>query len=442
MKIIAVHIGEMGANRFLLLILSIIIIIYETPYLSRNMSPTIVVSLMILFFLFFFLGERVLRTEIAAIIGGGVVYVVLELLYKFSEISSAGIGFYFATIKFIFLFIAMACVGPQLSVRQKKFLCILSITGMIANMISNVIICSEMDSSLYVVYYLREGQSTNAADTAFASAVMLLMGAFYLITLNSSRKWMKVVSIAGLFFSAYFLIFISQRGTTFFLAIMMILLLSIFRSSSRRQMYVLFALSFVMLWFAMGGAVVILSGVSEMMSSLRINHKINYLIRFFEMGNIAEAGGSLSGRYELMMKSVGTFGQSIQSFLFGVGDHRDTNLIIGNHSQIIDTFARYGLIGGACLVWLLNGMKKIINDVAAIDSTSVIYKQLMVLYIFFIIRSFLGNTFIGSIGTQLFVTAPLVVSLITNGEVGDYPIRRGFGLPLNKEGDYVQQRVY
>lgn len=418
MKIIEVHIGEVGANRFLLLILSIIIIIYETPYLSRNMSPTIVASLMILFFLLFFLGERVLRTEIAAIIGGGVVYVALELLYKFLEISSAGIGFYFATIKFLFIFIAMACIGPQLSARQKKFLCILSIAGMIANMISNVIIYLGMDPSVYVVYYLQEGQNTNAADTAFASAVMLLMGVFFLMTLNCSRKWMKVVSIAGLFFSAYFLIFISQRGTTFFLAIMMILLLSIFNSSSRRQMYVLFVLSLVMLWFAMGGAVVILSWLSDLMSSLRINFKIRYLIQFFESGNIAEAGGSLSDRYELMMRSVSTFGQSIWSVLLGVGDHRDSNLIIGNHSQIIDTFARYGLIGGACLVWFFDGMKKAIKATAAVGSTSVAYKQLMVLYAFFIIRGILGGTFIGSIGTQLFVTAPLAVSLITNGKTG------------------------
>lgn len=433
MKITDLHVGEIGANRFLLLILSILIIIYETPYLSRNMSPTIVVSLMILFFLLFFLGGRVLRSEIAAIIGGGVVYIALELIYKFLEISSAGIGYYFATIKFVFLFIAMACIGPQLSARQKKFLCILSITGMIANMVSNVIIYSAMDPSLYVVYYLQEGQNTNAADTAFASAVMLLMGVFFLVMLNSSQKWMKFISIAGLFFSAYFLIFISQRGTTFFLAIMMILLLSIFGSSSRKQMYVFLVLSLVMLWFAMGGAVVFLSWLSDTMSSLRINFKVRYLIHFFESGNIAEAGGSLSDRYELMMKSVDTFGQSIRSMLLGVGDHRDSNLFIGNHSQIIDTFARYGLIGGACLVWFFNGMKNVIKATAAVDSTLVIYKQLMVLYAFFIIRGFLGNTFIGSIGTQLFVTAPFAVSLIANGKNGTYPIHHGIWVAIKQK---------
>ena len=407
---------DKGANRFLVLILSIMIIICETPYLSRNMSTTIVELLMVLFILLFFLGKRVLRAEFASIVGSGFVYISMELLYKFAGISSAGIGYYFATIKFLFIFLAMACIGPLLSLRQKKFLCILSIVGMIVNMISNVIIYSGMNPSLYVVYYLRGGQNTNAADTAFSSAVMLLMGVFYLIVLYSKKKWIKIVSIAGLVYSAYFLIFISQRGTTFFLAIMMILLLSVFRSSSKRQMYTLLVLSIVMFWLAMGGAVVILTWLSELMSSLRINFKINYLIRFFQTGNISEAGGSLSDRYELTMRSINTFGKSIRSFIFGVGDHRDANLIVGNHSQIIDTLARYGLIGGACLAWLLKGMKKTMDMTAKVDMTSVIHKQLTLLYVFFILRSLLGNTFIGSIGTQLFVTAPLAVSLILSEE--------------------------
>ena len=61
-------------------------------------------------------------------------------------------------------------------------------------------------------------------------------------------------------------------------------------------------------------------------------------------------------------------------------------------------------------------MKKTLDMTAKVALNSVIHKQLVVLYVFFILRSFLGNTFIGSIGTQLFVTAPLAVSLLSSEE--------------------------
>ena len=411
---------EKGANRFLLLILSIMIIICETPYLSRNMSTTVVELLMVAFLVLFFIGKHTLKAEFAKTVACVALYILLELVYKFTGISSAGIGYYFATIKFLFIFLAMACVGPLLNKRQQLFLLLLSIAGMIGNMASNVIIYSGMNPSAYVVYYLRGGQSTNAADTAFSTAVMLLMGAFFLIFLHANNKWLKIGSMAGVIYCLYFLIFISQRGTTFFLGIMMLLVILTFQVSSRRLLFVLVILSVFVFWLALGGIVPLLTWLSTLLKSERIDFKIDYIIRFFQTGSIEEAGGSLTGRFDLIMTSVHTFLGSMRSFFLGVGDHRDSTYLVGNHSQFVDTFARYGILGGVVFIRLLSQMRNTIIKISAVFENNSLHRQMIVMYAFFVIRTFLGNTFVGSIGTQLFITVPLMVSLLNNKEVSNY----------------------
>ena len=273
------------------------------------------------------------------------IYIAIELLYKILGVSTASLGYYFATLKFLFIFIAMVCLEPLLNKKQRYFLCILSIVGMIVNMISNIIIWSSMNPTAYVVYYLYDGQNTNAADTAFSTAVMLLLGAFFLVILHAKRGWLKICGAAGAAFCLYFLGFISQRGTTFLLAIMMMLLLLVFQVSSKRHACLLIILSFVFLWLALGGIVPLLTWASDVLNLDRIGLKISYLIRFFESGDIEEAGGSLTGRFDLIMTSIQTFFESLRNFFVGVGDHRNHNLVVGNHSQFFDTFARYGLQG-------------------------------------------------------------------------------------------------
>lgn len=416
MQSVTIDNRKKGAGKILLFLLSAMIIICETPYLSRNMNTTLVELLMVVFFVFYFLLQSVLKVDLAKTIAFAFVYVFIELLYKFADISTAGMGYYFATLKFLFIFIAMASLEPLLNQKQRYFLCTLSIVGMIVNMISNIIIRFSMNPTLYVVYYLYEGQNTNAADTAFSTAVMLLLGAFFLLVLHIKRGWLKICGIAGTVFCSYFLAFVSQRGTTFLLSIMMILLLLVFHVSSKKLATVLVVLSFISLWLALSGIAPLLTWISNAFNLERIGVKIGYLIRFFESGNIEEAGGSLTARFDLLMTSVKTFFESFGNFLVGVGDHRDHNSIVGNHSQFFDTFARYGLLGGSVFVWLLARMKVCMEKLSGAKKRTPLQRQLIVIFCFFLLRCLLGNTFIGSIGTQLFVTVPLLVSFLCSGD--------------------------
>lgn len=408
--------SDVGVRKILFYILVVMIVICETPYLSRNTNTMIVEGLMIVFVMLTLIERRIMSKQYASIIASIFLYFLLEITYKIIGFSSAGIGYYFATLKFLFILFGMASIGTQLSKKQTWILCIVSIGGMFANMISNIFIYLQMNPSAYVVYYLRDGQSTNAADTAFASAVMILMGALFIVFMRSQQKAVRLLSLLGAGFCAYFLIFIAQRGTTFFLGIAMIIFICMFNTSSKRLMISLMLLLVFVLWLSMGGVIVLLNCLANLLSGLRIDYKITYLINYFQTGDLAEAGGSLSGRYDLINRSVETFSSSIRSILIGVGDHRDNNFLIGNHSLLIDTLARYGLLGGMCLTWLLTSMKKTIFSIASIYDQR-LYRQIMIIFAFFLLRCFLGNAFVGSVATQLFVTVPLIARLLNwNGE--------------------------
>ena len=59
-------------------------------------------------------------------------------------------------------------------------------------------------------------------------------------------------------------------------------------------------------------------------------------------------------------------------------------------------------------------MKASMEKVSGIKKKTPLQRQIIVIFAFFLFRCFLGSTFIGSIGTQLFVTVPLVASCLCN----------------------------
>ena len=140
------------------------------------------------------------------------------------------------------------------------------------------------------------------------------------------------------------------------------------------------------------------------------------MLSLLQSGSMEATGGSLAFRYNLILTSLGTFTSSLGAFVLGVGDHRvsvhSADLLIGNHSQLLDTFARYGVVGGACFVWLLAHLKKGMCRISRLPAGTLLRTQMLVLFVFFLLRTLLGTTLIGSVAAQLFVTIPLTVSLL------------------------------
>ncbi|MBQ7252762.1 MAG: hypothetical protein IJS32_09215 [Kiritimatiellae bacterium] len=413
-----------GADPFLVLLASLWIVICETPYLTRNLHPAILGALMGLFVVKSVLGPKATNLFAVDSLIPVSLYVLLELFYKVLGISSAGLGYYFATYKFLFLFLAMSCIGPVLSRSQQTGLCVLSVAGLLVNMLDNIRIWLQVGPAAYVVYFMRDGETTNTADTAFATAVMLLMGAMFLVSRHADGTRLKALAWGIVAFCAYVLAFVMQRGTTFFLGFAMLLALGFSSglSSVRNSLKIVFGLLLLALlgWLLWGGGLEsFLAWLATLLEGQRLQSRVLHMLGLLQSGSMESTGGSLAFRYNLMLASLETFTGSPGAFVLGVGDHRlpfnGADLPVGNHSQLIDTFARYGIVGGACFVWLLAHLRKGMCRNSRLPPGSPLRTQMAVLFVFFLLRTLLGTTLIGSVATQLFVTIPLTVSLLARG---------------------------
>ena len=406
----------------LMFLVGLLVIVGETPWLSRNVPPALIAALPALVLCGYFWQRLPLSRAFPKTLMAVLSYVFLTLSYKFLGISTVELGYFFAGYKFLFVMLAMAAVAPALSPKQRVWLCVLAAGGLVVNMVDNVRLWMLLGRR-YILFFQGEGRTSNVADTSFATAVMLEMGAVFLLALHARRRWLKRISWALVLFSAYFLVAVLQRGITFFLGMALLLLLglpdSVFRLERPRALLgPLFLLLVLAVLLFGGGAEVVLSGLGSLLENQpRIYSRINHLLLFLQTNSLSLTGGSLAGRINLTLSSIDTFLQSGTSILVGVGFHHRASafeLSAGNHSLFFDTLARYGLLGGCIFIWVLRRISATVFDVSGLPPRHPLRARLMVFYAMFVLRAFVGNPFTASVATQLLVTAPLLVSLLAD----------------------------
>ena len=125
---------------------------------------------------------------------------------------------------------------------------------------------------------------------------------------------------------------------------------------------------------------------------------------------------SLAGRFLLGMTSLKTFFSGITSFIWGIGDnimikeqyefYDLLSLGIGNHSQFLDTLAKYGIIGGVIFVNIVKGMSIWLKKIAIRRQFSH-YIGLFVFVFFF--QSVLNNSLFPDLFIIIFILFPLLL---------------------------------
>lgn len=116
----------------------------------------------------------------------------------------------------------------------------------------------------------------------------------------------------------------------------------------------------------------------------------NIRLRLSDLISISNQTSSASSlhRAKLYMASISTFFSSTRNFFLGVGYDAGISLI-GQHSQIFDTFGRYGIIGGMCwLLGVIRAIRVLLNRVSVIDK-----KVLKFVYLEFLIISLVNPTY-------------------------------------------------
>lgn len=320
----------------------------------------------------------------------------------------------FATPFFFLVFVENA------NQKELRFIFKFSIILIIINLVGNV---------FYGIAYpdiLRDFNSVTfirsiCGDTSYIASLIFILWiciSSFLCKFDTSKKALSILSILILIY----LLSINTRATSVIVLFMMIVLFFISYFTYKKRKGVCFYIMGVFSLFAFFFLLVvpIISYAIELFSGNDILTE-----RFVDLLSLSESGetsdtGSLGQRLILAQTSLDTFTSSPSNFIFGIGEN-DRGLSmselvyggIGNHSEFIDCFARYGLIGG------------IITYISIIETMKYTLRicpfklklYLLTLFIIFIIYGFLNNVFYPNIMVVIFGIVTVLVKLMYNSQI-------------------------
>lgn len=383
-----------------------------TPFLQLNVSPIGIIMCVTIFIGIKILSYGTISTQQVFML----VWFAFILLYRIMGFSTAAFGnYYMLFITFWFIF-PLQYYLEYMDLKQKKFIINYTFIVILLNGIYNLFLNFWHRDISAEINFTRKFDKYNVWGTDSIQNVVLLVGAWFICYYVSYQK-RKLLS-RGFYYILFVCIclylFITSRMTSVLLFGMACVLFHWMFVKSRAKKWgemFLFAFIAVTVLFFMRDIMLLLANLTSF--SEHISNTFN------AMANIGiesfDDVSSLSVRVELYSMSINTFAENWKNLLVGVGYHSMENTLengIGNHSQILDDMARYGLWGitlqimlwASYLVYIKENVLRKINDKRLIYS-------LYIIYVLFVIMSILNNTYKPMTGLILFFVYPLLISI-------------------------------
>lgn len=269
-------------------------------------------------------------------------------------------------------------------------------------------------------------------NAPYGSMIMFFSGICLVWFLNDNKISHRVLSIFGFALSVYANLVVLQRAINTVLSVVMVVFIVLFNSKRKKvtRFIVVFFLGIVLYLYFTDGFLNIVDHIIDFLSdrSDRLYRRFLEIRLFLVYGDLDGAGG-FSGRSGLLQNSMDSWLSSFSSFLVGIGDHRSSCVLVGNHCEMIDVFARYGLIGGVMLfsyfVCQVNFISEYLSRQNSILSAKIKSQSLVIIGIL-IVRNFFGDTFYPNIAIQIMFLLPLVA---------DVCLKQKQNLPIYPKGD-------
>lgn len=260
---------------------------------------------------------------------------------------------------------------------------------------------------------LEENEATLIASTSLGSMLMLITGMSLIMLLRVKSLSHKAIAIVLLVLTIYINLFIFQRGTNIlftFIEVLIILVLSL-KSKIVVRIVLLGILIGVLSLYLTGFYVTVFDWIASVVPSERLAVRFEQLSYYLQFGDLSVAGGSLESRAVLMRRSWDAF---ISNPIFGAGEHRGNNLIIGHHSLILDNLGAFGILGAILLFIYFKMQYKIMLSALNKKDDSVLFWQCTVVFLFYLLRNAYGIVATAAVNFTLLVYFPLMIQIIKN----------------------------
>lgn len=398
-------------RRFSLFLLGILMFVFLTPVADKTLGDTVILPLVGLYLATQWKAFKNVSLPNLFTLGIMGAYIAMILAYRILGYSDASMSAYFTTLKFHLCFAFVLPLRGTLRTKEVYYLLAVGIGSMLISMAYNVHL-KGIYGSLYSMRAFREESIQGIINTQYTTAIMLVSGAFLVAVLHARTFRRRALFLALLAACVYFNMTVAQRGIIFFLSILLYGLIIVFNKPVDKSRFLwFFALAVLMLvlWIKADS---ILGWLSSNVSSPRLRVRIVAVQDMLAHRTVADYGGSFGQRWELIERSWGTFRDSVQNFLFGVGDIRSHNRLVGNHSLLADELARYGLFGGLLSLWLLFRQLRFVRSFADPEPRTPLARQLGCIFLVLLFRCLIGSVVEMTNGVHLFFTIPLLFRLI------------------------------
>lgn len=397
----------------------LMLICVSTPYFTRNLSPYLIIFLMIFWgfssMLISITRKKIMDLKVSAIALNIIIWISWILMYRLVGISSAAWGNYYKQIFFFFfIFVGQFYINFMGKDYCERLLNVVFLVSMF-NIVQNIYLLCLYPNASVELNYSSLYNETNIGGTMFSFYTVLMAGLILMIFKNKSKT--KLICIIAFFLCAVY-IFLAARATAIIMLSITIFLYGYFRFMSKRVKMerILYFISMLLLCFlGWKFAPLVLEFISNRVDNARITDRLMAVANLLA-GNLTQDDIALVGRIDLYFLSVSTFLENIKNFIFGVGYHTTENLTsswyysigVGGHSEFLDLAARYGLIG---IILIANILRLFYKSITKHKNFNCYYVA-KVIFMIFIFYSFVNNSFDPSIGMLLFLALPINIYYI------------------------------
>lgn len=285
----------------------------------------------------------------------GIAFVAICIIYKLIGVSSASLPYCLTPLVYFGPVVALIIIEKCDNENQIRFLFHFISLVIAINVLDSIRIARMYGYALvYQQLYamLKENGITNLnlGGSLFVTMVAFYVGVMFHVFLKSKRMIEKVLFFLYFAIGFYFIFFISLKASAIMLVILSILLMYIASRGGKNIERIFFLSAFF-------GIVIFLfrDAIINFLISVIDSERITSRLIVFASSDLAEENSSLESREGLWLVSLNTWLDGIGNFIFGAGDHNFADFVdtastgVGNHSDLLDVFARYGLLGGVLL---------------------------------------------------------------------------------------------
>lgn len=340
-------------------------------------------------------------------------YLLMCIVYKVLGISSIAPGA-LAIHLFFFISILLMLLLPNVTTdRQNNVITSVVIIVILFNIFDNIRLCLTYPQIYVLVNRNMDslGATLNIGSSKFYNVIFFFFTICFFFFLNSNNKRNKCIMLICAIVSVFFIIAFCLKASVIVFTCLSAFLLFFAKKAKNKKVFFLriFIPSLVVYGFVNIFSDLIIELMVNLFSSERL---VQRLILLIDPDNVDARRGAatVAARENLWFMSINTWTDNIVNFSFGIGDHRAdwaagqtaAETGIGQHSDFLDSLARYGVFGSLLIVRIFILSFRYLLSVFEEE-----YRlQLLVILLLFVLFGFTKSVFQVDIGLLLFVFLP------------------------------------